>query len=401
MKNARVLSGLIILLVLVFFNVPSLAQPVLKVGTFNPRTGPAAAWGLNNDRGVALCAEEWNEKGGVTVKGQKYKIELIHEDDKYRGEEAVKAVNKLIFTDKVKFIVSPIASICVMAAQPTTEANKVILIFNGYGPREILKGKPYSFRTYVPADHSAPAFFSFIHKRYPEFKTVVHIAPNNTGGWTGTQADNDACDAIGIKVLASEFFEPATQDFSPMIIRILPLKPDFVSLTGTPGAPAALIIKQARELGYKGRFVHGGIFPADEIGPVAGWENIEGFLDTSLSMEGPLCPPGLKRVGAKWVAKYGKVGFPAGGSGYNNLNVLLWGIEKANSLDTEQVREGIENLRDIEVMEGKSNWGGQEHYGIKHQLIAPVVISEIRDRKLITAGVEMAQEVPLPQKKWR
>jgi hypothetical protein len=50
MKNARVLSGLIILLVLVFFNVPSFAQSVLKVGTFNPRTGPAAAWGLNNDR---------------------------------------------------------------------------------------------------------------------------------------------------------------------------------------------------------------------------------------------------------------------------------------------------------------------------------------------------------------
>ena len=140
MKNTRIFSGLIILLVLIFFNVPSFAQQVLKIGTFNPRTGPAAAWGLNNDRGVALCAEEWNEKGGVTVKGQKYKIELIHEDDKYRGEEAVKAVNKLIFTDKVKFIVSPIASICVMAAQPTTEANKVILIFNGYGPREILKG---------------------------------------------------------------------------------------------------------------------------------------------------------------------------------------------------------------------------------------------------------------------
>ena len=65
------------------------AQKVLKVGSFNPLTGPGAFWGTTAKKALDLSAENWNKRGGVTVKGQKYKIKVIHYDDKYKGEEAV------------------------------------------------------------------------------------------------------------------------------------------------------------------------------------------------------------------------------------------------------------------------------------------------------------------------
>jgi branched-chain amino acid transport system substrate-binding protein len=400
MKKTKMLVALIFALLVVLTSVPSFAQPVLKLGSFNPRTGPGASWGLNTDKFVDLCVEQWNKKGGVTVQGQKYKIEMIHEDDKYRGEEAVKAVNKLIFTDKVKFIVGPLGSSSVMAVQPITEANKVIILCGSYGPIELLKGKNYTFRTVGVPTHSSPAFFKFLSKRYPELKTSVHLAPKDASGWGATQGDNDSCDAVGIKVLASEFFEIGSQDFTSVLARIIPLKPDFISLNGSAGGYCALIIKQARELGFKGRFIHAGIFVYDEVGPIAGWENIEGLLTSSISPEGPLCPQGIKDVYALWMEKYkSDVGFSMAFL-YNHANILLWGIEKANSLDSEKVKEGIENLGEFNVIQGKAHWGGKEVYGINHQIFHPHMISEVKDRKLVAVGMEMPWEIPPPQKKW-
>jgi branched-chain amino acid transport system substrate-binding protein len=143
----------------------------------------------------------------------------------------------LIFTDKVKFIVGPLGSSSVLAVQPITEANKVIILCGSYGPIELLKGKNYTFRTVGVPTHSSPAFFKFLAQRYPELKTSVHLSPKDASGWGAAQGDNDSCDAVGIKVLASEFFELGTQDFTSMLTRVIPLKPDFISLNTMKWVP--------------------------------------------------------------------------------------------------------------------------------------------------------------------
>jgi branched-chain amino acid transport system substrate-binding protein len=85
---------------------------------------------------------------------------------------------------------------------------------------------------------------------------------------------------------------------------------------------------------------------------------------------------------------------------YNHANILLWGIEKANSLDSDKVKQGIENLGEFNVIQGKAHWGGKEVYGTNHQIFHPHMISEVKNRNLVTVGMEMPWEVPPPQKKW-
>jgi branched-chain amino acid transport system substrate-binding protein len=401
MEKRKVLMGIVILLPVVLLIVPSFAQPVLKIGCHNPRTGPGAYWGMSADDGVDLGVAAWNKKGGVTVNGKKYKIEVIHEDDKYSGAEAVKVVNKLIFTDKVKYIVGPLSAACVMSILPITEANKVITIVDSFAGSELLKDRPFAFRAMVPPIHSAPGFFKFVTKRFPGFKTCVHISPNDATGWGSTQGDNDACYAMGIKVLGSEFFERATEDFTPMLSRVIAQKPDFISFGGTPPGSAGLIIKQAKELGYKGMFIHTGHLPTSVVGPIAGWENIEGYLTSGMSLTGPACPPKVEEVGAEFAKKYGEDMFALGGLFYDYPIILFQGIEKANSFDTVKVRNAIENLGEWDSIMGKARWGGKEVYGQNHQIIAPFMISQAQKRRLICIGVEMATEVPPPQQKWR
>ena len=48
----------------------------LKIGFVGVTSGPAAAWGTSNVRSMETLAEMLNEKGGVTIGGKTYDIEI-------------------------------------------------------------------------------------------------------------------------------------------------------------------------------------------------------------------------------------------------------------------------------------------------------------------------------------
>src|SRR3954453_9597717 len=58
------------------------AENVLKIGVLGVMSGPAASWGLVNKYCAQTTAQMYNEKGGVDIGGEKYKIEIVPIDDK-------------------------------------------------------------------------------------------------------------------------------------------------------------------------------------------------------------------------------------------------------------------------------------------------------------------------------
>ncbi len=248
--------------------------------------------------------------------------------------------------------------------------------------------------------HHAPAFFSWMKKQYPNLKKVTHISPNDATGWGTTQADNDAADYLGFEVLPPEFFERGTIDFKAMITRILPKKPDILAIGGSAPGDSALIIKQARELGFKGLFQHSGMLAPSEIGPIAGWENIEGVLSIAIFAPSPLMPEAMKEYLRDYYAKYGEYNSHAPHD-YDMTTILAMGIRKANSLDTDDIVRAIESLGEFEGIFGKSYFGGKKIYGNNHQIIRNCLFSQIKKRELVIVGSGMAWEDPPPEKKWR
>jgi branched-chain amino acid transport system substrate-binding protein len=76
---------------------------------------------------------------------------------------------------------------------------------------------------------------------------------------------------------AKEFFERDRVDFVPLLTRMLARGIDTVELDGNSPSTAGLIVKQARELGCKGRFVRTGGPATAEILSVAGKDSSEGI----------------------------------------------------------------------------------------------------------------------------
>jgi ABC-type branched-subunit amino acid transport system substrate-binding protein len=68
----------------------------LKIGLVTSVTGPLAP-GLKSMYDAAKPTQDlMNQKGGITVNGQQYLIEIVVEDDKSSPPDAVAAANKLI-----------------------------------------------------------------------------------------------------------------------------------------------------------------------------------------------------------------------------------------------------------------------------------------------------------------
>jgi len=62
---------------------------VLKIGVLGVMRGPAASWGLVNKYSAETTAQMYNEKGGVEIGGEKYKIQIVAIDDQLDPKLAV------------------------------------------------------------------------------------------------------------------------------------------------------------------------------------------------------------------------------------------------------------------------------------------------------------------------
>src|SRR3546814_14341480 len=83
-----------------------------------------------------------NAQVGLKVGGKSYKIELVAYDDKYQASEAVTAANRLIFEDKVKFIMGPMGGATALAIGPTVEKHGVLTTDR----KSVVEGKSVSVR---------------------------------------------------------------------------------------------------------------------------------------------------------------------------------------------------------------------------------------------------------------
>jgi len=69
------------------------------------------------------------------------------------------------------------------------------------------------------------------------------------------EGGDDVRSEAGYQVVGKEFFEAQHDGLQSHPVRMLAQKPDAISVMASPAGSVGLIVKQARELGFKGRFV--------------------------------------------------------------------------------------------------------------------------------------------------
>jgi len=233
---------------------------------------------------------------------------------------------------------------------------------------------PLTFHSF-PAPPETTTFWKWIKEHAPEIKSMATIAPNDDTGWWSIKVETTFAEKLGYQVVAKEFFERSVTDFNPVLLRILAQKPDIISVNASPAGSVGLIIKQARELGFKGRFIHIGQVDTSVVSSIAGKANVEGMWVHGF-VQNPL-PEKVKGWQARYTEKYGE--WNATSIDFANpAFAFVAAVKKAQSLDPKKIAEALHTI-EFDNLWGKAHFGGKDYYGIANQIIYSMPFSEVKD----------------------
>jgi branched-chain amino acid transport system substrate-binding protein len=349
------------------------AADVIKFGISTPLSGPAAPWGLPHKQAVELIFDELNSQGGLEVGGKKYKVEVVAYDHKYVIAEGVATVNRLIAKDNVKYI-SILGGAVVKANEDAVNEAGILNLPLAYAEGLVSPKNPLTFHCY-PSPPETTGFWKWIKENHPQIKRVATIAPNDDTGWWSIKVEAQFIDKLGYEVVAKEFFERTLTDFNPVLLRMLAQKPDIISVMASPAGSVGLIVKQARELGFKGRFIHMGQVDTTVVANIAGKENVEGMWVHGF-IQAPL-PEAVQSWQERYTKKYGE--WNASSIDFINPAVaFIAAVKKAQSLDPKKIAQAMSSV-EFDNLWGKAHFGGKSYYGIGNQIVYPMPYSEVKD----------------------
>ena len=361
------------------------AEKEVIIGGIFGLSGPGSEALARKYDGVK-AAVAWinDDKGGINIKGDKYRIKLIAEDSKGSVDGMVAAANKLIFDNKVKFMIGGISVPPFrLAISQLLEDNKVLTMnVDGIGINaEMTPKSQYTFGSIVSRAAYNVGWEQFL-KYYPKVKTVAIIAPEDPSTVEDAQHLGDAAKAYGLKIVAEEHYPFGTADFYPMWTKLLEAKPDVVAASVAFGEWVGNIVKQGRELGFKGPFCFLAL-GADSrlIAKMAGSMATDIFA-TNFDWTSPKMPDMVKKMGQIIKQKIGQDTTTDSWMGFETLWILAQAIENAQSVDPTVVKNAFEKMTKFETTTGPGKLGGAKTYGIAHIVYEPLPILRIMDGKV-------------------
>ena len=226
-------------------------NPVLKIGFVGVTSGPAASWGISNQRSMETRAAWINETGGYTIGDTTYDIEIVSFDDQKDPKRAIAGMEKMA-QEGIHYVVGPNVDDGAAAVRPVAEANG-IMYFPYAFPKELYTAPASNAILGMVANYqSGPAIYSYLMENNG-VKTVAFIAANESDPLSQRVGGVAAAEALGLEVVSSSVtYQVDTTDFTPVLTPIMRTRPDLLVLSGVSPANAPQLIRSARELGYEG-----------------------------------------------------------------------------------------------------------------------------------------------------
>ncbi|NPV78080.1 MAG: ABC transporter substrate-binding protein [Anaerolineae bacterium] len=347
---------------------PASTEPI-KIAMLVPLSGPVPTFGVSTRDGGMLAVEEWNAKGGVLGR----KIEAVVEDSQCTPDPAVNAANKVIDTDKVKYIVGETCSSASIPVSEIAEEKGIVQISpTSTNPTVTTKAdgtaKKFVFRACFIDPFQGLAMAKFATEK--GYKTAFIMLDQGNDYVRGlAEAFEKSFTELGGKIVGKETYTSQDTDFSAILTKVAESKaevlylPDYYNIVNLVGA-------QAKEKGVTAVMMGGD-----------GWDSADldlkaadgGFFSNHYS------PEDTRPIVQDWVknynAKFGSTPDALATLAYDATNILLASIEKAGVDDPVKVAEAMASI-EWEGVSGKITFDEQ------HNPIKSAAVLQVKDGKV-------------------
>ena len=365
------------------------ANKVLKIGHIGVMSGPAAAWGLINKYSALAGAAIINADGGFELGGEKYDIEIVSLDTKQDPRVAIAGAERLVYQEGIKYIIGPNVDDTTRAVLPVLEKAGAFNICYGWHRELFTAPSKNTALGMIAGYQSAPVIYKYL-KEQRGVKSLACVPRNDASGLNSRDSCVAAADQLGIKITSSDStYEPNTSDFFPIMGRIIGQNPDLIVLSGVAPADAPLLIRAARELGYKGLMSTETAMDANIITEIAG-EMANGYISVGGASAPELRTDEMKRFIERYSKVAGEWNDEAGTKVYA-LEMLLQTLRVAGAAaidDIEIFKAAMPkvNAEDPFIKGGKARlkWVGQGYFDQLRQVSTPMVVTEFKDTDFVT-----------------
>jgi branched-chain amino acid transport system substrate-binding protein len=226
-------------------------NPVLDIGFVGVTSGPAASWGISNQRSMEAGASIINDAGGVKIGGTTYDINIVSFDDQKDPKRAIAGMEKMA-QKGIHYVVGPNVDDGAAAVRPVAEQQNIMYFPYAFPKSLYTKPASNAILGMVANYQSGPAIYKYL-KDNKGVKTVAFIAANESDPLSQREGGVAAAELLGLNVISKTVtYQVDTTDFMPVIVPIVKLQPDLLVLSGVAPANAPQLIRSARELGFKG-----------------------------------------------------------------------------------------------------------------------------------------------------
>lgn len=305
---------------------PALADRVVNIGYSGPLSGGAAFYGKDVQSGIEMAIGDINKAGGVTVGGEKVTFKLVSLDDRYLPNETATNVRRLT-SQGIDVIFVPHAG-GILTVQPMTGRDpNFLLVAYSSEPKILEANNPLTFMLPPRYDNYLQPFVSAQMKAFG--KKLGMVGTTSAYGKQWAEAVTGEWKKQGGAVGTNNGVDYATTvDYSSAVTKALAEKPD-VLFVGGPSQPTALVIKAAREQGFKGGFI---------VMDQAKFEQMDtqiprGYLDGSVGVLPTREFPGTQAFVAQYQRAYKKIPTSEAGLNYMGMNVVAKAMELAGKTD--------------------------------------------------------------------
>lgn len=354
----------------------------VNIGFTGPLSGGAALYGENTLEGLRMAAEEINAAGGITVDGEKHTINIQALDDKYSPSQAAVNGKRLVQQYNAPVIFTPHSG-GTFALQAFNERDGFLVMSYTSVPAVTSKGNKLTVK--IPpnfTDYIEP-FSRITMDRFGNKLGVANATHDYAKYWTKEFVP--VWRELGGEVAAMNPMDyNKSADFYTGVSKVLSEDPD-VMFVGGASEPTGLVVRQARELGFKGGFILMDQAKMDEVAKVSGGiKSLEGSVGVV-----PLDKyenEGAKLFLKKWQEDHNGVATSETAYNYFAMYLIAQAMQEAGTVDdAKAIRAAIasamekvsveHNPYDVDGIDEAGNLGADPQ-------IAEVVDGEVVLRKL-------------------
>jgi len=320
----------------------------LLVGAPVSLTGSLNNEGKLTQQGYDVWADVANSKGGVSVGGKHYKVELKYYDDQSKQDQSALITDKLISQDKVQFLLSPYGTAGTFAASVISEKAKIpMLDSNGAANSIFQRGFKYIFGVLSPSTKYLTGVEDAWLAQNPKPTKLAVLAANDAFSIEVAKAAADYGTQKGLQVVYNQSYPSDTKDLSSALNQIKSSGADVLLGSGHL-EDSLLLMKQVKSLGINFKGIGLSVGPSTPE-----FSNALG-KDAQYVFSGVQWVPDQKSTGpvlgsaqdytAAFKKKFNTVPEYHSADGAAAGLALQLAIEKAGTLDKNKVRDTLAGL---------------------------------------------------------